>query len=88
MFSGDRIVAAATKKQSWVKQQNVTVTLQYPTSTNYGLTLSYLYVQVNQTSNLGRAYVISGGIGQRFVQLALESDYTYSMDYLAYFYGY
>jgi Transcription activator MBF2 len=79
-------VATTTKKQKWAKPQNVTVTLQYPSS-GYGATLTYLYVTVNQTSALGRAYVISGGIGQRFVQLAVESDFTYTMDYSVFFYG-
>ncbi|XP_059617152.1 uncharacterized protein LOC132262046 [Phlebotomus argentipes] len=83
----DRLVANARDSTSWATPQNVQLVLNYPTN-GVGANVSYVSVLVNQTSNLGAAYVLSGGIGQRQVSLLVEAKNTYTFGYLAEIYGF
>lgn len=41
-----------------------------------------------QSSNLGKSYVVSGGIGQRQITVAVEAQETLYFKYKAEIYGY
>ncbi|XP_058821145.1 uncharacterized protein LOC131683308 [Topomyia yanbarensis] len=84
--SGDRLVAADQNGQSWTTFQDVALTLAYPQS-GVGAVISYIHVVVNQSSNLGRGYVVAGGIGQRYIQLVIEASRTNYFNYDAQIYG-
>lgn len=85
--SGDRLVATSQDGQSWATLQDVTLNLRYPQA-GTGAVVSYVQVVVNQSSNQGRGYVVSGGVGQRYVQLAVEAYRTSYFNYNAQVYGY
>jgi hypothetical protein len=84
---GDIVVANASDKKKWPTSQNVTTTLAYPNGGGNGAFLTYILINCEQSSNLGRAYITSGGIGQHFVQIVIEAQVTSYFNYAAFFYG-
>lgn len=84
---GDSVVANANNKKSWPVSQNVTTTLSYPSSGTNGAFLTYVLINCEQASNLGRAYVTYGGVGQHFIQIVIEAKMTTYFNYAAFFYG-
>jgi Transcription activator MBF2 len=86
-ISGDRLVAQDSKNQSWPTLQDVQLVLTYPVS-GLGATVTYMSVTVNQASAVGRAYIVSGGIGQRNIQVVVEGKSTNYFNYTAQIYGY
>jgi len=85
--TGDIVVANASDKKTWPISQNVTTTLTYPSSGGYGAFLTFILINCDQSSNLGRAYVTQGGIGQHFIQIIVEARITTFFNYAAFFYG-
>ncbi|XP_001664091.2 uncharacterized protein LOC5578882 [Aedes aegypti] len=86
-LSGDRLVGTSQDGTSWSSLQDVTLNLRYPQAGS-GAVVSYVQVVVNQSSNQGRGYVVSGGIGQRYIQLVIEAYSTSYFQYNAQIYGY
>ncbi|KXJ84397.1 hypothetical protein RP20_CCG009866 [Aedes albopictus] len=86
-LSGDRLVATSQDGASWATLQDVTLNLRYPQA-GTGAVVSYVQVVVNQSSNQGRGYVVSGGVGQRYIQLVIEAYSTSYFQYNAQIYGY
>ncbi|EAT33840.1 AAEL013885-PA [Aedes aegypti] len=86
-LSGDRLVGTSQDGTSWSSLQDVTLNLRYPQAGS-GAVVSYVQVVVNQSSNQGRGYVVSGGIGQRYIQLVIEVYSTSYFQYNAQIYGY
>lgn len=84
---GDRLLTTASASQRWNRAQNVKQNLRYPKS-GMGAVVTYVEIVVNQSTNLGRAYVISGGIGQRSVGLVIEAQNTLYFTYRASVFGY
>lgn len=84
---GDRLVGTGQAGQQWARPQNVRTNLFYPTN-GIGAVLTYLEVLVNQSTNLGRAYVVSGGIGQRQIGVVIEAQSTLYFSYRASLFGY
>ncbi|XP_065073452.1 uncharacterized protein LOC135697597 [Ochlerotatus camptorhynchus] len=84
--SGDRLVATNQDGQSWSTLQDVSLDLSYPQS-GVGAVVSYVQVVVNQSSNQGRGYVVSGGIGQRYIRLVIEAYSTSYFNFNAQIYG-
>ncbi|KXJ78385.1 hypothetical protein RP20_CCG004765 [Aedes albopictus] len=84
---GDRLVATSQDGASWATLQDVTLNLRYPQA-GTGAVVSYVQVVVNQSSNQGRGYVVSGGVGQRYIQLVIEAYSTSYFQYNAQIYGY
>ncbi|CRK95679.1 CLUMA_CG009137, isoform A [Clunio marinus] len=85
--TGDSVVANGSNKRKWSIPQNVTTTLSYPSSGGNGAFLTYILINCEQSSNLGRAYVTSGGVGQHFIQIIVEAQVTNYFNYAAFFYG-
>ncbi|EAT33832.1 AAEL013895-PA [Aedes aegypti] len=77
---GDRLVSTKSDSKQWPTLQDVTLSLAYPQS-GVGAVVTYVQVIVKQSSNLGKGYVVSGGIGQRFIHLNIEA---YSTNYFTY----
>lgn len=86
-FSGDVVVANSNNKKQWPTSQNVTTTLSYPPSGGNGAYITYILVNCEQASNLGRAYITYGGVSQHFVQIIIEAQVTSYFNYAAFFYG-
>ncbi|XP_055298544.1 uncharacterized protein LOC129566529 [Sitodiplosis mosellana] len=86
-ISGDRLSATAGASNQWSTPQNVKLTLAYPRS-GVGNVVTYVQVIVEQSTNLGRGYVTSGGIGQRQVTIIIEAQSTLYFKYNAEIFGY
>ncbi|XP_053678030.1 uncharacterized protein LOC128728431 [Anopheles nili] len=86
-FSGDQLVAISSGGKSWTSPQDIKLNLQYPT-TGVGASVTYVEVIVDQSSELGQGYVVSGGVGQRFIQLVIEAYNTVYFNYSAAIYGF
>lgn len=82
------MVANGSDKKSWHSPQNVSTTLTYPSTGGYGAYLTYVIVHCDQSSNLGRAYVVHGGVYQHFIQIVVEANVTTYFNYSALFYGF
>jgi len=86
-ISGDRLVATAAGSNSWTSAQDVKLALSYP-KTGIGAIITYLQVIVEQSTNIGRGYVTSGGIGQRQITVVIEGNQTLYFKYSSEIYGY
>ncbi|XP_055909290.1 uncharacterized protein LOC129944120 [Eupeodes corollae] len=82
----DRLVSQNTETNYWPTPQNVTLILQYPGS-GQGAIITFVEVVVNQSSNIGLARVIAGGIGKRFMATIVEGNRTFWFNYSAHIYG-
>ncbi|KAJ6650005.1 hypothetical protein Bhyg_05248 [Pseudolycoriella hygida] len=85
-IANDNLVAHSAKNQTWPALQNVAVTLSYPTS-GVGKQVTYVAIQVDQTSNFGQAYVTGGGLYQRSISIVVEAYTTKFLNYDAQIYG-
>lgn len=84
--SADRLVASGSQNNAWPIAHNAAVQLHYP-QRGVGATVTYVEASVNQTSNLGRAYVISGGINQHSISVVVEAYETLLFNIVASIYG-
>ncbi|XP_055298548.1 uncharacterized protein LOC129566533 [Sitodiplosis mosellana] len=84
--SSDRLVASGGQNQSWPQPHNVQIQLTYP-SQGYGALVTYVAIVVNQTSSLGQAYVVKGGINQHQITIVVEAYNTNVFNVFAYVYG-
>lgn len=85
-IGGDGLVAQKSDYTSYAGPRDVQLVLTYPTSGS-GAVVTYVQVDVNQSTNLGRGYVAAGGIGQRFIQVVIEARGTTYFQYNALIYG-
>ncbi|KAJ6640121.1 hypothetical protein Bhyg_12870 [Pseudolycoriella hygida] len=83
---GDRVVGTRSQNIKYPRIMDVRANMTYPIS-GIGKNLTYVTIQVNQTSNIGRAYVAKGGIGKRFIAILVEAYKTFTFNYTATFYG-
>ncbi|XP_055601393.1 uncharacterized protein LOC129750164 [Uranotaenia lowii] len=83
---GDRLVATTADSKTYSTLQDVTLNLAYPQS-GLGAIVTFAQVVVNQSSNIGKGYVVAGGIGQRFIHLVIEAHSTQYFTYNAQIYG-
>lgn len=79
-------MAHGGQNQSWAQPHNVATTLSYPPS-GVGAQVTYVAIQVNQSTNLGQAYILKGGIHQRTISIVVEAYNTLYMNYVAAIYG-
>ncbi|XP_055533960.1 uncharacterized protein LOC129723645 [Wyeomyia smithii] len=84
--AGDRLVATNGQNITWPTLRDVTLTLDYPKN-GVGAYVTYLQINVVQSSSLGKAYIVRGGIGQRFVSVIVEAYSTSFFNYTAMIYG-
>jgi len=83
---GDRVVAIDGRNLTYTRMQDIKTNMTYPKS-GIGRRLTYITIDVNQTSNFGQAYVIRGGIGKNFIGIIVEAYRTLYFNYRATFYG-
>lgn len=81
------MVAEISGSQQWATHQDVTTTITH-LSSDPRATISYVQINVDQTSNLGRAYVAGGGIGQHVIVLYVFAQKTFSFSHYTTIYGY
>lgn len=84
--TGDQLVAHTSRNQQWPSPQNVKIVLTYPAS-GLGAQVTYVAIQVAQSNNLGKAYVVAGGLHQRMITIAVEAYNVVFVNYSAQFYG-
>lgn len=84
--TGDRLVAQKSDFTSYSGPRDVQLVLTYPSS-GTGSVVTYVQIEVNQSTNEGRGYVSAGGIGQRFIQIVIEAKSTTYFEYNAQIYG-
>lgn len=85
--TGDRLVGVAKHSTNWSTPHNAQLTLNYPAPGTPGAVVTHVNVVVNQTSNQGRGYVVSGGVGQRSIGIVIEALNTLRFEYSAEIYG-
>ncbi|XP_011177159.1 uncharacterized protein LOC105208808 [Zeugodacus cucurbitae] len=83
---GDSLVAQIADAFVYEEPKDVTVQLTYPQS-GTGSIVTYVEISCEADSSAGNAYVIAGGIGQRFISIVLESTQTETFFYSAQFFG-
>ncbi|XP_043659805.1 uncharacterized protein LOC122624362 [Drosophila teissieri] len=83
---GDALVAQTADTYEYQRAQDVSVQLTYPES-GTGAAVSYVELLCTQDSSEGTAYVLAGGIGQRFISIVLEAQNTKYFSYQASYYG-
>ncbi|XP_035918640.1 uncharacterized protein LOC118516900 [Anopheles stephensi] len=84
--AGERLVGISSDQLSWPTPQDVQLEVRYPTA-GVGAVVTYVEVQVNQSSSTGRGYIVSGGVGQRNIRLVIEAYNTLFFHYQAAIYG-
>ncbi|XP_062539730.1 uncharacterized protein LOC134207811 [Armigeres subalbatus] len=84
--AGDRLVSTKSENKQWPTLQDVTLSLSYPQS-GVGAIVTYVQVIVKQSSATGKGYVVSGGIGQRFIHLMIEAYSTTYFNYSVQIFG-
>ncbi|XP_055298351.1 uncharacterized protein LOC129566440 [Sitodiplosis mosellana] len=87
-ISGDRLLATDSASQQWGRPQDVRLNLNYPKSGGFGEVITYLEVITEQSSNLGSAYIVSGGVGTRRISVVIEAKQTLYWQYRASIFGY
>ncbi|KFB36768.1 AGAP000570-PA-like protein [Anopheles sinensis] len=85
--ANERLIGLSSDNKEWSTPQNVKLDLQYPTA-GVGDVVSYVEVVVNQSTSNGSGYLVSGGVGQRYVRLVIEAYGTTYFYYQAAIYGY
>ncbi|XP_017041905.1 uncharacterized protein LOC108088569 [Drosophila ficusphila] len=82
----DRLVAQSADTFEYSRSQDVSLQLTYPES-GAGSIVSYVELLCTQDNNDGNAYVVAGGIGQRYISIILEASNTKNFSYQAQYYG-
>lgn len=66
---------------------NLRFRLFYPLNGLKGALINFVELKVQQSSNIGKAYVISGGVNKRNVAIILEANATTFLSYDVTLYG-
>ncbi|KAH8267087.1 hypothetical protein KR018_002146 [Drosophila ironensis] len=83
---GDSLVAQGADTFDYERPQDVSLQLTYPEN-GTGAIISHVQLLCTQDNNDGSAYVVAGGIGQRYISLVLEASDTQNFSYQAQYYG-
>ncbi|KAH8367828.1 hypothetical protein KR084_003291 [Drosophila pseudotakahashii] len=88
ILSGDTLVFQTADTFEFPRNQDVSVQLRYPEKEEAsGAALSYVELLCTQDDYDGTAYVVAGGIGQRYISIVLEAKNTKNFSYQALYYG-
>lgn len=83
----DRLVAADNGWAQYPFKQDLELTVRYPAS-GTGAIVTYMQVLISQdTGTAGKGYVVSGGVGQRYLQIVVEAWSTAYIEYNYSIYG-
>lgn len=83
---GDRLVAQNADIYNYPARNDVSLQLTYP-ETGAGAIVTFVEIICTQDNNDGIAYVVAGGIGQRFISIVVEAQQTESFAYQAQYFG-
>lgn len=81
------MIGMVSKSYVWSTPHNVTQRIAYPPP-KFEAQITYVEIAVNQTSNIGQARIISGGLNQYHIGVEIKSNNTNSFEYKASFYGF
>ncbi|XP_037939113.1 uncharacterized protein LOC119672383 [Teleopsis dalmanni] len=84
--AGDRLVAQGSDVFNYPAKKDVAIQLTYPES-GTGSIVTFVDLVCQQDSDSGNAYVIAGGIGQRYISIVVEANQTEQFSYNAQYYG-
>ncbi|XP_062556052.1 uncharacterized protein LOC134220914 [Armigeres subalbatus] len=84
---GDQLVSTTQDYSSSDTLQDVALYLRYPES-GTGAVVTFVEIVVNQSSNQGHAHIVSGGVGEHFIELVVEAYGTSYFQYSVQVYGY
>ncbi|XP_062557819.1 uncharacterized protein LOC134222675 [Armigeres subalbatus] len=84
---GDQLVGTGQDYTSWETLQDVSLYLRYP-QFGTGAVITFVEIVVNQSSELGDFYVISGGVGEQFIEMIIGAYATNYFQYSVQVYGY
>ena len=84
---GDKVQATDSDSGEFATAKDIELLIQYPESGRGGAVISYVVVLVDQSSNVGDGYVVSGGIGQRQIGFVIEAKSSTYFRYDAFIYG-
>ncbi|XP_064538389.1 uncharacterized protein LOC135428366 [Drosophila montana] len=84
--SGDRLVAQGADVYSYPARKDVSLQLTYPES-GAGSIVTFVELICTQDNSEGNAYVVAGGIGQRFISIVVEAKQTENFAYQAQYFG-
>lgn len=82
----DMLVSVNSDKRTYSSPQNISMTINYPES-GIGAVVTYFVMTVAQGSSSGRAWIASGGIGQRHISIVIEAQNSKYMSYGVSIYG-
>nr|AYV99544.1 venom polypeptide [Dolopus genitalis] len=71
--NGDRVLAQRNDNFNYGRMQDVRLNLNYP-QWGVGAIVTYLEVILEYNSNMGKLYIVGGGIGQRSIKLVMEAN--------------
>lgn len=68
-------------------ENNVVLTVNYPEPGVSGKRITTIIINVNQTSTMGKAFILEGGWDRNFVKFYVEANRTTLFDYDYKIYG-
>lgn len=87
-LSGDYLVASNFGSVQYPIKQNLELNIRYPAN-GIGAIVTSVQITINQDDYTnGRGYVINGGLGQRYIEVLIESWNTSILQYNYWIYGY
>ncbi|KAH8386385.1 hypothetical protein KR093_000176 [Drosophila rubida] len=84
--SDDRLVAQTADVFNYAASNDVSLQVTYPEN-GTGAIVTFVEIICTQDNNDGNAYVVAGGIGQRFISILIEAKQTNTFAYQALYYG-
>nr|AYV99546.1 venom polypeptide [Dolopus genitalis] len=84
---GDRVLAIRNDNVFYPTRRDIRLDLHYPQYGTGGI-VTLIDIAVEQSSDLGRAYIVAGGIGQRQIKFVVEARDVYHLSTNTTIYGY
>lgn len=84
--AGDALIGTKKDFHQYSTPQNIKLQLTVP-NLPYNKKITFVEIDVQQSSNVGRAYITDGGIGQGHIQITVEAVATTYFGYTAYVYA-
>ncbi|XP_055919891.1 uncharacterized protein LOC129951668 [Eupeodes corollae] len=84
---GDAIVSQASDSLTFKTPQRVVMNFKYPSEGEVTAIITFVQILIEQSNSEGRAYVVSGGIGQRSIEMIVEASNTTLLKFTSTIYG-
>lgn len=82
---GDSFKSDTSDKYDFAESRDFHLELKFPKQNDFYIT--HVSCLVEQSSSLGRAYIVDGGIGYNFMTLVFEAKRTQYFYYIIYIFG-